>query len=241
MCRPMFPSRNPVAEQWGGSKVSNLLSQPQPSSDSCSAVTDQCLHGTVSNPGPGGSQRAPSKRMDTEGYVKLTVQQSRQTRGINPHTRSFCDPSAETAALSLRYNSLLEVIAQTLKDLLKALKGLVVMSSQLELMANSLYNNSVPTVWNTKVTLPNQPRCPQEFFSPQGESSNPTAGLGCLTWNRLLRFARVSCLVQGLLSPKLKESLGYGQLSATRAQGLGFPLVCIQRLPLRVPHRPTHH
>uniref|UniRef100_A0A8V1A4F4 Dynein axonemal heavy chain 1 n=1 Tax=Gallus gallus TaxID=9031 RepID=A0A8V1A4F4_CHICK len=50
----------------------------------------------------------------------------------------------------IRYNSLLEVIAQTLKDLLKALKGLVVMSSQLELMANSLYNNSVPTVWNTK-------------------------------------------------------------------------------------------
>uniref|UniRef100_A0A803YA76 Dynein axonemal heavy chain 1 n=1 Tax=Meleagris gallopavo TaxID=9103 RepID=A0A803YA76_MELGA len=50
----------------------------------------------------------------------------------------------------IRYNSLLEVIAQTLKDLLKALKGLVVMSSQLELMANSLYSNSVPTVWNTK-------------------------------------------------------------------------------------------
>uniref|UniRef100_A0A669QRK6 Dynein axonemal heavy chain 1 n=1 Tax=Phasianus colchicus TaxID=9054 RepID=A0A669QRK6_PHACC len=50
----------------------------------------------------------------------------------------------------IRYNSLLEVIAQTLKDLLKALKGLVVMSSQLELMANSLYSNSVPTMWNTK-------------------------------------------------------------------------------------------
>uniref|UniRef100_A0A8B9EVG3 Dynein axonemal heavy chain 1 n=1 Tax=Anser cygnoides TaxID=8845 RepID=A0A8B9EVG3_ANSCY len=49
-----------------------------------------------------------------------------------------------------RYNGLLEVIAQTLKDLLKALKGLVVMSSQLELMANSLYNNAVPAMWNTK-------------------------------------------------------------------------------------------
>ncbi|XP_072203968.1 dynein axonemal heavy chain 1 [Excalfactoria chinensis] len=50
----------------------------------------------------------------------------------------------------IRYNNLLEVIAQTLKDLLKALKGLVVMSSQLELMADSLYNNSVPTLWNNK-------------------------------------------------------------------------------------------
>uniref|UniRef100_A0A8B9CDG4 Dynein axonemal heavy chain 1 n=1 Tax=Anser brachyrhynchus TaxID=132585 RepID=A0A8B9CDG4_9AVES len=50
----------------------------------------------------------------------------------------------------IRYNGLLEVIAQTLKDLLKALKGLVVMSSQLELMANSLYNNAVPAMWNTK-------------------------------------------------------------------------------------------
>ncbi|NXE09964.1 DYH1 protein, partial [Lophotis ruficrista] len=50
----------------------------------------------------------------------------------------------------IRYNRLLEVIAQTLKDLLKALKGLVVMSSQLELMASSLYNNAVPEVWNAK-------------------------------------------------------------------------------------------
>uniref|UniRef100_A0A8C3K8B9 Dynein axonemal heavy chain 1 n=1 Tax=Calidris pygmaea TaxID=425635 RepID=A0A8C3K8B9_9CHAR len=50
----------------------------------------------------------------------------------------------------IRYNRLLEVIAQTLKDLLKALKGLVVMSSQLELMASSLYNNTVPEMWNAK-------------------------------------------------------------------------------------------
>ncbi|XP_054832932.1 dynein axonemal heavy chain 1 [Eublepharis macularius] len=50
----------------------------------------------------------------------------------------------------IRYNRLLEVIAESLKDLLKALKGLVVMSSQLELMANSLYNNIVPEMWNSK-------------------------------------------------------------------------------------------
>lgn len=64
-------------------------------------------------------------------------------------------PSSELLSYSLllRYNRLLEVIAQTLQDLLKALKGLVVMSSQLELMANSLYNNIVPELWNAKVLL----------------------------------------------------------------------------------------
>ncbi|XP_038627172.1 dynein heavy chain 1, axonemal [Tachyglossus aculeatus] len=50
----------------------------------------------------------------------------------------------------IRYDRLLEVMAQTLKDLLKALKGLMVMSSQLELMATSLYNNAVPELWNSK-------------------------------------------------------------------------------------------
>ncbi|XP_023393798.1 dynein heavy chain 1, axonemal [Pteropus vampyrus] len=50
----------------------------------------------------------------------------------------------------IRYNRLLQVITQTLRDLLKALKGLVVMSSQLELMATSLYNNTVPKLWNAK-------------------------------------------------------------------------------------------
>ncbi|XP_069045720.1 dynein axonemal heavy chain 1 isoform X1 [Lepisosteus oculatus] len=50
----------------------------------------------------------------------------------------------------IRYNRLLGVIAQSLSDLLKALKGLVVMSSELELMANSLFNNTVPQMWNAK-------------------------------------------------------------------------------------------
>jgi dynein heavy chain len=50
----------------------------------------------------------------------------------------------------IRYNRLLAVIKQTLKDLLKALKGLVVMSQSLETMFNSLYNNSVPKLWADK-------------------------------------------------------------------------------------------
>ncbi|KAF3689531.1 Dynein heavy chain 1 [Channa argus] len=41
----------------------------------------------------------------------------------------------------IRYNKLLVVISHSLTDIVKALKGLVVMSSELELMANSLFNN----------------------------------------------------------------------------------------------------
>ena len=53
----------------------------------------------------------------------------------------------------IRYNRLLGTIQSTLNDLLKALKGLVVMSQELETMFNSLYNNSVPTLWAAKVRL----------------------------------------------------------------------------------------
>ncbi|XP_064629143.1 dynein axonemal heavy chain 1-like isoform X2 [Lineus longissimus] len=50
----------------------------------------------------------------------------------------------------IRYNRLLSTIKQSLNDLLKALKGLVVMSQALEEMANSLFNNAVPSMWAGK-------------------------------------------------------------------------------------------
>ena len=52
-----------------------------------------------------------------------------------------------------RYNRLLKVIINSLRDLLKALKGLVVMSQQLEEMANSIFINQVPSLWAGKVRL----------------------------------------------------------------------------------------
>ena len=52
-----------------------------------------------------------------------------------------------------RYNRLLNVIINSLHDLLKALKGLVVMSQQLEEMANSIFVNQLPTLWAGKVRL----------------------------------------------------------------------------------------
>ncbi|CAG9772694.1 unnamed protein product [Ceutorhynchus assimilis] len=50
----------------------------------------------------------------------------------------------------IRYNRLLVVIRATLLDLLKALKGLVVMSEVLERMSLSLFTNMVPQIWASK-------------------------------------------------------------------------------------------
>jgi len=50
----------------------------------------------------------------------------------------------------IRYNKLLAVIKGSLMDLLKAVKGLVVMSETLEKMSLSLYTNAVPQLWAAK-------------------------------------------------------------------------------------------
>ncbi|XP_056631499.1 dynein axonemal heavy chain 1-like [Diorhabda sublineata] len=51
---------------------------------------------------------------------------------------------------AIRYNKLLSVIKSSLYDLLKALKGLVVMSEALEKMSQSLFSNLVPQLWASK-------------------------------------------------------------------------------------------
>uniref|UniRef100_A0A8C4QWW8 Dynein axonemal heavy chain 1 n=1 Tax=Eptatretus burgeri TaxID=7764 RepID=A0A8C4QWW8_EPTBU len=50
----------------------------------------------------------------------------------------------------IRYNRLLLVVRQSLEQLSRALQGLVVMSLELEQMADSLYINSVPNLWKAK-------------------------------------------------------------------------------------------
>jgi len=47
----------------------------------------------------------------------------------------------------IRYNTLLEVIFDTLKNITLAMKGLIVLSKDLDGMANELYNNQVPSLW----------------------------------------------------------------------------------------------
>jgi len=49
-----------------------------------------------------------------------------------------------------RYNALIAVFNRSLADVLKALKGLVVMSAELDSVAESLYTNQVPAMWSKK-------------------------------------------------------------------------------------------
>ena len=51
----------------------------------------------------------------------------------------------------IRYNKLLSTIRNSLLEMLKALKGLVVMSQALETMVDSLFNNAVPDMWASNV------------------------------------------------------------------------------------------
>jgi len=51
----------------------------------------------------------------------------------------------------IRYNKLLNMIHTSLQELLKAMKGLVVLSQALEEMSKSLFNNAVPVMWSKVV------------------------------------------------------------------------------------------
>ena len=57
----------------------------------------------------------------------------------------------------VRYNRLLEVMKLSLVELKKALKGLVVMSEDLEKLSNSIYDNQVGKMWAEKGFLSLKP------------------------------------------------------------------------------------
>jgi dynein heavy chain len=50
----------------------------------------------------------------------------------------------------IRYNKLLATIHSTSAEMIKALKGLVVLSESLEKMCNSMFINQVPAIWSSK-------------------------------------------------------------------------------------------
>jgi dynein heavy chain len=58
----------------------------------------------------------------------------------------------------IRYNKLIEALELSLPDLLKALKGLVVMSAELEAIANAIALNQVPKMW-ASVAYPSMKPC----------------------------------------------------------------------------------
>lgn len=50
----------------------------------------------------------------------------------------------------IKYNNLLKVMNGSMNDLIKAIKGLVVMSEALEKVYSALFNNQIPEMWNDK-------------------------------------------------------------------------------------------
>ena len=54
---------------------------------------------------------------------------------------------------AIRFNKLLKTVRQSLADVIKAIDGLVVMSSDLEIVFNKVFDNQVPEVWS-KVAYP---------------------------------------------------------------------------------------
>lgn len=57
----------------------------------------------------------------------------------------------------IRYNRLLAVMKSSLINLKKGLKGLVVLSEDLEQLGNSLFDNLVPLLWSEKGFLSLKP------------------------------------------------------------------------------------
>jgi dynein heavy chain len=57
----------------------------------------------------------------------------------------------------IRYNRLLAVMKENLANVKKAVKGLIVMSEELELISNSLFDNQVPKIWDEKGFLSMKP------------------------------------------------------------------------------------
>jgi dynein heavy chain len=49
----------------------------------------------------------------------------------------------------MRFNRLIQMVETTLKDVQKAIKGLVVMSAELEQMGNSMVIGKVPVLWSS--------------------------------------------------------------------------------------------
>lgn len=50
----------------------------------------------------------------------------------------------------VRFNALLEVITQSMHELRKALKGVVVMSAEMEEIANTVFYGGIPNYWKSK-------------------------------------------------------------------------------------------
>jgi dynein heavy chain len=112
---------------------------------------DICLALQGTGGGGGGSSDIYIETAAAEITRKIQVKGQYDIEAISLLYPVVYEESMNTVLLQecIRYNKLIDVMEKTLPELLKALKGLVVMSSELESISNSIAINQVPKLWSS--------------------------------------------------------------------------------------------
>ncbi|KAJ3021047.1 UNVERIFIED_CONTAM: Dynein heavy chain 6, axonemal [Siphonaria sp. JEL0065] len=110
-------------------------------SEIATAILDGLPGLLFTEPMPSGSQ-IPGKPdpLQQKEVLDNLFKKDDQGRMLNSLSTVLCQEAA-------RFNKLLTLLKITLENLIKAVKGLVVMSAELEKVFQSLQNNEVPAVW----------------------------------------------------------------------------------------------
>jgi len=117
--------------------------------------TDQMLDAILSMQGSGGSGGGASKEailtelsadIDRRVPMPFDIEAARYKYPVDYYESMNTVLTQEL----VRFNRLLEVIHASLRNLQKALKGLVLMSGDLEAVGNAMFDNKVPALWMGK-------------------------------------------------------------------------------------------
>ena len=119
------------------------------------SMFDICLSLQASDNSDESGVGSREKLIETVGkdiYTKIQTKGQFDVEGISMLYPVVYEESMNTVLIQecIRYNKLIEVMEETLPNLLKALKGLVVMSLELESISNSIALNQVPAIWASK-------------------------------------------------------------------------------------------
>jgi len=124
---------------------------------------DICLSLQASDGGGGAGAGARERYIEAEAkgiFSRIQKKGQFDIEGIQLLYPVVYEESMNTVLLQecIRYNRLIESMELSLPNLLKALKGLVVMSNELEAIANSIAINQVPKSW-ASVAYPSMKPC----------------------------------------------------------------------------------
>lgn len=124
---------------------------------------DICLGMQASDSGGGGGAGSREKMIEVAALDIATKIQSKgqfDIEGINLLYPVVYEESMNTVLLQecIRYNKLIDAMELSLPLLLRALKGLVVMTNELEAIANAIALNQVPKAW-ANVAYPSMKPC----------------------------------------------------------------------------------